>query len=240
RWYEAYHDEDKIKKDDIMIDRFKRSMIRLRFLRKDVPLSQLQADKYVEFGNFAEGEFKVTKNEKFGTSTVIEFEMEGNVKDTDSNEEIPCSIAKKVEIEENNVIVTIKGEFKENAENGIVLKRIVEGLRIGIDVPFFFNGEPKEFQWICYEMELKTDEEKDLLSPFEYEGTYFKAYDKTYDLNFELMSSSNTEPLKICKFPIIAYAYTDEGYKRIYQGINTTFLVGLAKNFTFNLIMKIY
>ena len=240
RWCEAYHDEDKIKNDEIMIDRFKRAMIRLRFLRKDVPLSQLQADKYIEFGNFAEGDFKVTKNEKFGTSTVIELEKEGSVKDTDSNDEIPCSITKKVEVEENNVIITIQGEFKENEENGNVLKRIIEGILIGIDVPFFFNGEPKEFQWICYEMELKTDEEKDLLRPFEYEGTYFKAYDKTYDLNFELMSSSNTEPLKICKFPIIAYAYTDEGYKRIYQGINTTFLVGLAKNFTFNLIMKIY
>ena len=49
---------------------------------------------------------------------------------------------------------------------------------------------------------------------------------------------SNSQ-LDINKFPIIAYVYTDEGYKSIYQGINLGPLFKLDKDFVINLKLKI-
>ncbi|GAH07370.1 unnamed protein product, partial [marine sediment metagenome] len=45
---------------------------------------------------------------------------------------------------------------------------------------------------------------------------------------------------KIYKFPIIAYAFTDEGYKKIYQGINVLPCFKLKKEFEFHLTSSIY
>ncbi|MFW9880568.1 MAG: hypothetical protein ACFFG0_46460, partial [Candidatus Thorarchaeota archaeon] len=83
-------------------------------------------------------------------------------------------------------------------------------------------------------------EEMDLLKPFQYKGTYFKAYDDSYDISIEIEVSSSLDSVKIYKFPIIAYAYTDEGYKKIYQGINVTPLLKFDKSFEFHLKIKTF
>ena len=54
------------------------------------------------------------------------------------------------------------------------------------------------------------------------------------------MISSNLGDASINKFPIIAYVYTDEGYKKIYQGINITPVFKLKKNFEIQIQFKIY
>ena len=46
--------------------------------------------------------------------------------------------------------------------------------------------------------------------------------------------------LKIYKFPIIAYVYTEEGYKKIYQGINVTPLLKCEKSVEFHLKIKTF
>ncbi|MFX1238508.1 MAG: alpha-amylase/4-alpha-glucanotransferase domain-containing protein, partial [Promethearchaeota archaeon] len=51
RWTEAYHEEEKIELGEIYVDRFRRSMLRIRILHDDVSFEQLIADKYYEFGD---------------------------------------------------------------------------------------------------------------------------------------------------------------------------------------------
>ena len=240
RWLEAYHENEKIKTGEIMVDRFKRSMLRLRFLHDDVSFNQLQADKYYEFGDFINGEFKVVKSEKSEKTAVLEMEKKGSVKDTMSNNRIPCLISNKIMIEENNILLSIKGYFEEISGASEMLDRIIENLNIAVDIPFFFNGDPGKFRWESVNLEFKEDKEKDLLEPFQYVGSHFKAYDETYDLNFEVMISSNMDPPKIKKFPIIASAFTEEKYKKIFQGINITPLFKLKNPFEIQLQLKTY
>jgi hypothetical protein len=84
------------------------------------------------------------------------------------------------------------------------------------------------------------DKENTLLEPFEYTGSLFKAYDSTYDLNFEVIISSNVDSIKIVKFPLVAFVYTDEGYKEIYQGINVTPVLKVDKSLEFHLKFQIF
>ena len=235
RWPEAYHDSEKIDANELMVDRFRRSMLRLRFVHDDVTLNQLHEDKYYEFGDFINHEFKVNKTEKDEKSVMIEMEKEGNIKDPTSDDKYTCSIFKKIMVEENKILITIKGMFKQIPGKEDVLKRILENLYIAVDIPFFFNGDPKKFTWESANIEFTNDKEKSLLEPFQYIGENFKAYDESYDLNYELLFSSNTGKIKISKFPIIAYAYTDEGYRTIYQGINVTPQFNLKTSFELNI-----
>jgi alpha-amylase len=63
RWPEAYHESKKLEAENVLLDRFRRSMLRQRFLHKDVTFQQLQSDNYHEFGDFVEGGFTVTMEE---------------------------------------------------------------------------------------------------------------------------------------------------------------------------------
>ncbi|GAH24606.1 unnamed protein product, partial [marine sediment metagenome] len=76
RWPEAYHDneDDEIDKDEVMVDRYKKSMLRIRFFQNDISIEQLETDQYYEFGTFTDGEFKVIRNEKDGKSAILELE----------------------------------------------------------------------------------------------------------------------------------------------------------------------
>ena len=84
------------------------------------------------------------------------------------------------------------------------------------------------------------NKEIDLLEPFQYAGTYFKAYDESYDINVEFNISNDSNKVKFYKFPIIAYVYTEEGYKKIYQGINITPLLKCEKSVEFHLKIKTF
>ena len=83
-----------------------------------------------------------------------------------------------------------------------------------------------------------TDRDNDLLEPYWFIGDNFRAYDETYDLSFEILASCNTGDIKFNKFPIIAYVFTDEGYKKIYQGINVIPRFKLDKIFEIQLQLK--
>ncbi|MFX1443249.1 MAG: alpha-amylase/4-alpha-glucanotransferase domain-containing protein [Promethearchaeota archaeon] len=235
RWPEAYHESEKIKTEELMVDRFRRTMLRLRFIHDDVSLSQLHTDTYYEFGDFIDSEFKMIKTEKDEASVVIELEKEGSIKDINSDDRHTCKIVKKILVEEERILIAIKGEFSEIAGMEDILRRILENLYLVVDLPFFFNGDTNKFKWESAFVELVNDNEKNLLEPFQYIGDHFKAYDETYDLNFEILLSSDTGEVKINKFPIIAYAYTDEGYRTIYQGITLAPQFKLKKNFQLNI-----
>jgi len=243
RWPEAYHDDDEIDKDDVMVDRYKKSMLRMRFFQNDISLKQLETDQYYEFGTFTDGEFKVIRNEKDGKSAILELELFGSVKDPESGERYPCRILKIIEVEENQIVITIKGNFQKISGEEEVLKRILEKLYLGVDLPFFFNGDPNKFEWESNQVLFLEGKKSPLLKPFEYSGHHFKAYDESYKLNFEYSLSSqikaDTDSIKIYKFPIVAYAFTDEGYKKIYQGINVLPRFKLKKIFEYEIIINI-
>ncbi|MFX1320612.1 MAG: alpha-amylase/4-alpha-glucanotransferase domain-containing protein [Promethearchaeota archaeon] len=240
RWQEAYHESKKLKDKEVLVDKFRRSMLRIRFLHKDDNLEQLYTDQYYEFGDFIDGNFKVTSSEKDVKLAILEMEKHGTVKDTKTNFRNPCLITKDIYVEENQIEAILRVNFEEIPGQEEELERIVNNLQLAIDLPFFFNGDTNKFRWESAQVELKDDKEKDLLEPFQYEGSHFKAYDDSYNLNIEFTILSKVDSVKINKFPIIAYAYTEEGYKKIYQGINVTPLIKIGKNFEITLQIKIF
>ncbi|MFX0037994.1 MAG: alpha-amylase/4-alpha-glucanotransferase domain-containing protein [Promethearchaeota archaeon] len=240
RWPEAYHESKKLTTKEVLVDRFKKNLLRLRFLHNDVSIKELQADQYYEFGNFVDEPFRVTSTEKEGKIAIIEMELMGRIKDTDSNERNPVRITKDIYVEKNEIRVSLRINFNETSENEAVLRRIIKNLNMAIDIPFFFNGDTNKFQWESKQVDFKDDKDMKLLELFQYNGSHFRAYDESYDLNFEIHISSKPNSTKINKFPIIAYAYTEEGYKEIYQGINVVPIFKLDKNLEIHLTFKIF
>ncbi|MFW9942856.1 MAG: alpha-amylase/4-alpha-glucanotransferase domain-containing protein [Candidatus Thorarchaeota archaeon] len=240
RWPEAYHESKKLETEEVLVDRFRRSMFRLRFLHDDVTLEQLHSDRYYEFGDFINGNFTVTSNEKEGKKVILEMEKLGNVKDPDSEYRNPVRITKDIYIEDNEIEIKLRVNFEEISGKEEVLQRIINHLKVAIDIPFFFNGDTNKFQWVSNQLEMDSDKELELLEPFQYEGTHFKAYDESYDINIECDISNELDSVKIYKFPIIAYVYTEEGYQKIYQGINVSPLLKCEKRFEFHLKLKIF
>jgi len=244
RWPEAYHESDKIEKEELMVDRFKRSMLRVRFFDGDATLEQIEQDNYDEFGTFIDSEYKITRNEKDGKSAILALECVGKIKDTDSEEAFPYTIKKEIIVEDNKIKIIVKGNLDKIAGKEELNVKILDKLNLGIDIPFFFNGDPNKFTWESNQVLFANDNNNELLASFEYEGHHFKAYDESYDIFFEFEiftnSKSDLEAIKIGKFPIIAYVYTDEGYKKIFQGINVIPQFKLSKNFEYHIELKVH
>ncbi len=244
RWPEAYHDDEDFDKDKIIFDRFKKNMLRVRFYHNEETFRAIEADYYREYGSFVNGEFSVIKNEKNGNSAVIELEQKGNVIDPSSNESCPCSIVKIINVEENQININLKIKFEKIPEKEDMVQNIIANLNLGIDLPFFFNGDPDKFQWESNQLVFLNESKNDLIKPFQYTGNNFKAQDLSYNLNLEYSLQSetkaDTELIEILKFPIVAYTFTDEGYKTIYQGINVIPQFKLRKELEIEIDIKIY
>ncbi|MFX1457555.1 MAG: alpha-amylase/4-alpha-glucanotransferase domain-containing protein [Promethearchaeota archaeon] len=240
RWPEAYHESKKLISEEVLVDRFRRSMLRLKFIHEDVSVEQLQSDSYYEFGDFVDGEFRVTSSEKEGKIAILEMEKIGSVKDTKSNNRNPVRITKDIYIEDNEIEIRVRVNFEEILGNEEMLNRIINGLYIAVDLPFFFNGDTNKFQWESNQEELKDNEIFNLLEPSEHKCTQFKVYDESYDLRVEVDIMYDLNSIKIVKFPIIAYAYTEEGYREIYQGFNVTPLLNIDRSFEFHFKIKTF
>lgn len=240
RWPEAYHESDKVEKSELMVDRYRRSMLRLRFLHDDISFEQLQSDDYYEFGDFINGDFKVFKSELDGKKATLEMCKVGSIKDTDSDERVRCTVSKKIVVEDNVIDIIINGNIGIVPGKEEILKRILTNIYVAIDIPFFFNGDTETFQWETNDSISEVIAKKTLMVPFQYKGSHFKAYDETYDLSFEITINSNMEWQQINHFPIIAYACTDVGYKKLYQGLNMALCFNLNKNFEIKLKLKVY
>ncbi|MHA1233979.1 MAG: alpha-amylase/4-alpha-glucanotransferase domain-containing protein [Promethearchaeota archaeon] len=244
RWPEAYHDNEDADRDKLMVDRFKKNMLRVRFYHKNDIFEAIEADRYREYGSFADGEFSVIKNEKNGNSAVIELEQKGSVIVPSNNEFYPCSIVKEIKVEENQIKISLKIKFEKIPEKEDLVQNIITNLNLGIDLPFFFNGDPVKFQWESNQLLFLNESKNELVKPFQYTGSHFKAQDVTYNLNLEYSLQSetkaDTESIEILKFPIVTYAFTDEGYKTIYQGINVIPQFKLRKELEIKIIINIY
>jgi len=243
RWPEAYHDSRKINKDEVMTDRFRRSLGRIRIFRGDISLKEIESDQFFDFGTFCNGEYSIKKNVKEGRRAIVELEHMGSIRDPDTDQQYPCTIIKKILVEETQLELSFKTKFGVSPEKKNSLTNILEKLNMAIDIPFFFNGDPNKFQWESNQVYFVQKKENQLQKPYEYEGYHFKAYDESYDLYFEFEINSqlkaDLDTVKIYKFPIVAYAYTDGGYKKIYQGINVLPQFKLKKDFEIKLKLNI-
>jgi hypothetical protein len=244
RWPEAYHDNEDIKNTEVMIDRFKRSMFRLRFFHMDTSLNQIETDQYEEYGSFVDGIFNVSRSEKDGTTAKVELEMNGHIKSPDSDEIYPCTICKSIVVEESSISLKMNCKFENDVGKEDILKNIVENLYLGVDLPFFFNGDSTKFQWSSNQILFLEKDVNPLLKPLEFSSQKFKAYDKSYDLNLEYSFTDDhiaaNDSKNVCKFPIVTYAFTDEGHKMFYQGINVIPQFKLNKELEINIKIKIY
>lgn len=239
RWPEAYHESDKIEQSEVMVDRFRRSMLRLRFLHEDVSFEELQSDKYYEFGDLINGDFKIFKSELDGKKASLELRRIGSIKDTETDKRVQCTVSKEVVVEDNVIEISVKGILEEVPGQEEILSRILATLYVAIDIPFFFNGDTRTFQWETKDSVSEETIKKTLMEPFQYKGSHIKAYDETYDLTLDININSNSEWQQINYFPIIAYAYTDVGYTKLYQGLNVTPCFKLNKSFEIRLKFKI-
>ena len=204
----------------------------------------LETDQYKEHGSFIDGEFKVIESQISGTSAVIELEMQGNIKNPNSDDNYPCKINKNIRVEDSQIIMTLKGKFEKLLGKEILLNEILETLYLGIDLPFFFNGDQEKFQWENEQTKDLNIKLSHLLEHCEFVGHRFKAYDKSYDLNLEYsfidQSNANNNFLKTYKFPILSYAFTDEGHTHFYQGINIIPRFKLSREFEYKLKIGIF
>ncbi|MGV9173517.1 MAG: alpha-amylase/4-alpha-glucanotransferase domain-containing protein, partial [Promethearchaeia archaeon] len=237
RWKEAYHKKDMILSGKVNVDKFKKNMLRTRIIHKEVVPRDLEKSQYFEYGDFVDGGFKLIHNEKVENVARITLEREGCVRNSNSDIRIPCKITKKLEIQKKAISIQIKGKMEEKGINTKILGNIEENLDLLIELPFFFNGDPKKFAWT---QEKNSDKfHEDLLDHFSYEGDYFEAFDETYNLSFQVKVEKVKDSAKFISFPIITYAYTDEGYKEIYQGINlqlrSDFIRDFSLSFSLNL-----
>ncbi len=238
RWKEAYHDKKKIEENIISIDRFRRSLFRLRFMHNEVSLEDIASDNYYEFSDFINEEYVITKNEKSDNKAIILLSKEGNLKDSKSNKDIKCKIIKEIIVQNNVISINVMGTLLNGPNKKDSIQKMCKYLNIGIDIPFFFNGDPKEFKWESNQVDDNKIASNRFIDNFQYKGNHFKAYDKTYDFSLEINVDSDLEP-HIAKFPIVTNTYTDEGFQYIFQGINTILMFKLRENFTINLELKI-
>ncbi len=237
RWLEAYHDEEKIQNNEIIIDQYRKNMLRIRFFEQGNSIFDLNTSTYQELGDFVNGPFQITKNEKEVKAAILKLKREGNVQLPHDGVKIPCEIVKKILIEENRILVAIKGTFGKKGSNNEEISKLCEQVKIAVDLPFFFNGDTEEFSWESTDLisSSESNSHENLLDLLEYKGSDFTAHDNTYDLEFKIMISSNNEDIRIGKYPIIARAYTEDGYKDIYQGICVVPMFFLSKDFEIQL-----
>jgi hypothetical protein len=244
RWLEAYHKENDIASNIVKIDRYRKSMLRARFFRQDITLSQLERDQYEELGTFIDGDFDIVRNEKDGKTALINLEYNGVVKVPESTEINPCKLIKEIVVQDSQIDIIIKGQLIKVPGKEENLKKIVKTVLLGIDLPFFFNGDPNKFQWKSNQVLSLDESKKSLLEPFEFNGHHLLLFDETYDLHVEFQLSNESkiekETIKISKFPIITYAFTDEGYKEIYQGITLIPLFKIKKEFEYHITLSMY
>jgi alpha-amylase len=220
RWEEAYHSKEKLENNEIEVDKFRRSMLRTRFFKKDTTIKLLKADDYEELSDLVNAEYQVIKNQKEEQKATIQLQKKGAIYLENFKNPIQCELNKKIVVENTKITLSIFGSFNSKEKNVLNLSSALEDVALGIDIPFFFNGNPAQFEH--------------LLNTFQYIGTDFKAFDPTYNLTFQIQFLSDLK-YKISRFPLISYTYTDEGYKDIFQGVNVIPIFNLEKDFSIDI-----
>ncbi|MBD3255716.1 MAG: DUF1925 domain-containing protein [Candidatus Lokiarchaeota archaeon] len=237
RWPEAYHEKEKIEDNSIKVDRFRRSMLRTRILKKESTLEDILSDKYEEFGDFLDGKFEVVKSEKDGKFCFLKLVKDGSIRSPTSDKTLNCIVTKSIHTEDKDISINYSVKFKDNDEADY--PEFFENLVLGIDFPFFFNGNPKEFSFEGNSFEAQGGNDNEILKAHQYMGSELKAVDKTYSLMFEIKILAPSNNVAINLFPLISYTYTDEGYKEIFQGFCACPLFSLEKNLSIDLKLNI-
>lgn len=240
RWEEAYHEKEKIEQEEIFIDSHRKGMFRTRFFSTETGIEDLEANTYTEYSDLLDAHYEVITNRKEGQKAILELTATGSIGKAQSNNDLSCHLDKKIIVERNTITLSLQGQIGPKDGTTQNTADLIEDLHLGIDLPFFFNGDPSKFQWDSEGSQKNGDSENDLQETFIYEGTTFYAYDGTYDLHFDLTVDSD-KTSRIGCYPIISFTYTDEGYKHILQGFNLIpVLTNIGDSFSIYLKMKIY
>jgi len=240
RWEEAYHEKGRIEQEEIFIDAHRKAMFRTRFFSADTGIEDLETNTYTEYSDLLDASYDVITNRKEGRKAILEMTATGSIGNDKSNNDFTCQLDKKIMVEHNTITLSLHGNLTPKDGTSQIKSDLIEDLQLGIDLPFFFNGDPRKFQWDSEGGHKELDSDNDLQETFIYEGTTFHAYDGSYDLHFELNVDSD-KSIRIGCYPIISFTYTDEGYKHILQGFNLIpVLTNLGDSFSIYLKIKIY
>lgn len=221
RWYEAYHD-----KEEVIIDTIRKSMLRILVFDKKTTVKEIGNNKYQELGEFVTNNFEIFESEIMDDFAIVKLRSSAYIKDPESGQKVRFDIMKTINLKSGAKQFIVSFNIKHSSEgtNQEILEKLQNDIRIGIEIPFFFNGDPSLFKYTFNEMELSdlpNSENKDFLNvrPFE-KGTFFAAYDKTYDLTFTVKMMQKNEKTQLGKHSIKTFSRTNTGYQKIFQGLN--------------------
>ncbi len=237
RWKEPYHKDEFIKNDIIEIDDSRRSMLRVRFFDRGNNPENLYKNSYHELGDFLKGDFNINSYFKERNTAIVKLERKGNVQLPISNQMCTCIMYKNLLIEENQILITIKGKVGEETQHDEINKEIEENLLVGIDLPFFLSGD--DLTWDCSKLLLEGEKSCKFLDKICFEGNDFEAYDKTHNLAIKFMITSNKGNSNICKFPLYTLVLENQNYKKIYQGLNLLPVFNISPSFEFQIQIKV-
>ncbi|TFG00015.1 MAG: DUF1925 domain-containing protein [Promethearchaeota archaeon] len=239
RWEEAYHEKQKVEKKELFIDHHRRSIFRTRFFSAETSLEELESNSYRELSDLIDANYDVITNQKEGNKAILELTTTGSIGKENSEKKFECQLKKEIIVEKEQITLSLEGTLDSQDVDDEDLDTFIGDLELGIDLPFFFNGNPNKFQWDSGDNTDDIGAKNEFKQPIIYKGTQFNAFDESYDLHFEIKVNSEND-VKIGKFPIISYTYTEEGYKKIFQGTNIILILSnLSEQFSINIKIRI-
>ena len=221
RWHESYHE-----KEEVIIDSFRKGMLRTMIFHKDTTVKELGRNSYKELGDFILGNYEILEKTINDDIAIVKLKYSGSITEPESGQKLEFDLVKIIKLQSGSNKFNISFNLQPSIENNNpeILNEILNDLRIGIEVPFFFNGDPKQFKYTFNEDKLKilkNDSNTDFtkVKPFQ-KCNLFSAYDQTYDLTFSIKVLRNAQNANMGKYSIKTFSRTITGYQKIFQGLN--------------------
>ncbi|MHA1339648.1 MAG: alpha-amylase/4-alpha-glucanotransferase domain-containing protein [Promethearchaeota archaeon] len=256
RWFEAYHEPEKV-----VIDRWRKSALRDHIILKNVTLKEFLNEKYEELGSFVSQQYNAEIIEEQTDSSIskiiIKLTAIGEI--TYKNIKAPLNLIKTISIVPDkpqlhisysaSKIISNENNSEKSANNSSIdWDEIIENLCLAVDIPFMFSGDQNKFK--C----LVDDKTIDFFTPAEILFSQIKFMDPQYNQTFAIevlnkeksidsLNKNVSRHMSSFKYQIICYARTNTGYKDIYEGINIVLRVNLkeliSSNKKFEFIIKL-
>lgn len=221
RWYEAYHE-----KEEVIIDFYRKAMLRTLIFHKDTSIKEIGRNSYHELGDFISGNYEILETKIIKDIAIVKLKYSGLVLEQNSVQKIRFNIIKTIKLQCGSKKFSVSFQIQPfgKSSSSEITDKILNNTRIGIEIPFFFNGDSNQFKYTFNEAKLKNlkDDSKigfSKVSPFR-EGNFFGAYDPTNDLTFSIKVLGNVENANLGKFSIKTFSRTNQGYQKIFQGLN--------------------
>ncbi|GAJ07639.1 unnamed protein product, partial [marine sediment metagenome] len=177
-------------------------------------------------GDFILGNYEILEKTINDDIAIVKLKYSGSITEPESGQKLEFDLIKIIKLQSGSNKFNVSFNLQPSIENNNpeILNEILNDLRIGIEVPFFFNGDPKQFKYTFNEDKLKilkNDSNTDFtkVKPFQ-KCNFFSAYDQTYDLTFSIKVLRNAQNANMGKYSIKTFSRTITGYQKIFQGLN--------------------